>query len=159
MRNWSSGPVSSMPANAMPGDLFYDVNSGDTYIFWNTAWRKLPQDSDDPKNYLTATDYATASKGGAVKVGDGLSISSGKLKVAAATSEKVGGIIPGTGLAMGEGGALNLQSATAGAIGGVGLVANQTASTASDVAGLVTDFNTLLTALKAAGVMAADAEG
>lgn len=35
-------------------------------------------------------------------------------------------------------------------------VANQAASTASDVAGLVTDFNTLLAALKTAGVMTAD---
>jgi hypothetical protein len=121
-----------MPANAMPGDLFYDVNSGDTYIFWNTAWRKLPQDSDDPKNYLTATDYATASKGGAVKVGDGLSISSGKLKVADATASKVGGVL---------------------------LAANQAASTAETLEALVADFNTLLAALKAAGVMAADAEG
>ena len=35
--------------------------------------------------------------------------------------------------------------------------ANQAASTASDVAGLKSDFNTLLAALKAAGLMAADA--
>lgn len=34
--------------------------------------------------------------------------------------------------------------------------ANQAASTASDVAGLVTDFNALLTKLKAAGLMTAD---
>ena len=35
--------------------------------------------------------------------------------------------------------------------------ANQAASTASTVAGIVTDFNGLLTKLKAAGLMAADA--
>lgn len=35
--------------------------------------------------------------------------------------------------------------------------ANQAASTASDVAGIVADFNALLAKLKAAGLMAADA--
>lgn len=35
---------------------------------------------------------------------------------------------------------------------------NQAASTATDVAGLKADFNALLTKLKAAGLMAADAE-
>lgn len=35
-------------------------------------------------------------------------------------------------------------------------VENQAASTASDAAGLVTDFNALLTKLKTAGVMEAD---
>ena len=35
---------------------------------------------------------------------------------------------------------------------------NQAASTASTVAGAVTDLNALLTKLKAAGIMAADAE-
>ena len=34
--------------------------------------------------------------------------------------------------------------------------ANQTASTASDVAGLLADFNALLAKLKTAGIMAAD---
>jgi hypothetical protein len=38
------------------------------------------------------------------------------------------------------------------------VVENQAASTAADVAGLVTDFNALLTKLKAAGIMAPDAE-
>lgn len=40
---------------------------------------------------------------------------------------------------------------------GARLIANQTASTATDVAGLKTDFNALLTKLKAAGLMVADA--
>ena len=42
--------------------------------------------------------------------------------------------------------------------GTVSVVANQPASTAADAAGLVTDFNALLTKLKAAGIMEADAE-
>ena len=36
--------------------------------------------------------------------------------------------------------------------------ANQAASTATTIAGLVTDFNALITKLKTAGLMAADAE-
>lgn len=36
------------------------------------------------------------------------------------------------------------------------VAANQAASTATDVAGLKADFNTLLAAMKAAGLMAAD---
>lgn len=42
-------------------------------------------------------------------------------------------------------------------IGG-GVIANQPASTADTVAKLVTDFNTLLSSLKASGLMAADAD-
>ena len=72
---------------------------------------------------------ASASTKGGVKVGDGLSIASEKLSVAAATATK---------------------------LGGVKLVANQAASEATEVADLVTAFNTLLAALKTAGVMAAD---
>ena len=50
-----------------------------------------------------------------------------------------------------------LPPATADHAGVVGLAANQAASTATELAGLVTEFNTLLAALKAAGIMAADA--
>jgi len=39
----------------------------------------------------------------------------------------------------------------------VTVIANQLASTATDVAGLKTDFNALLTKLKASGLMTADA--
>ena len=49
-----------------------------------------------------------------------------------------------------------LPEASAEAIGGVKLVANQEASTATTVDELKEDLNTLLAALKAAGVMAAD---
>ena len=41
---------------------------------------------------------------------------------------------------------------------GLPVAANQADSTASDVAGLVADFNALLTKLKAAGLMEADEE-
>ena len=49
-----------------------------------------------------------------------------------------------------------LPAAEAAALGGVLLAANQAASTAMELSGLVTEFNTLLAALKAAGIMAAD---
>jgi hypothetical protein len=52
-----------------------------------------------------------------------------------------------------------LEAATADAIGGVMLAANQADSTASTVAGLKDDLNALLAKLKAAGVMAADEPG
>ena len=50
------------------------------------------------------------------------------------------------------GGTINLTNATI-----KGNVAVQADSTATDVAGLKTDFNALLTKLKAAGIMIADA--
>ena len=49
-----------------------------------------------------------------------------------------------------------LPAASEDALGGVKLVANQADSTATTVAGLKDDLNALLSALKAAGVMAAD---
>ena len=49
-----------------------------------------------------------------------------------------------------------LPAAEAAALGGVLLAANQVASTATELSGLVMEFNTLLAALKAAGIMAAD---
>ena len=49
-----------------------------------------------------------------------------------------------------------LSAAAADSPGVVGIAANQAASTAADTAALVADFNTLLAALKAAGIMAAD---
>ena len=52
--------------------------------------------------------------------------------------------------------AYTLPAAEAAALGGVLLAANQAASTATELSGLVTEFNTLLAALKAAGIMAAD---
>ena len=49
-----------------------------------------------------------------------------------------------------------LPASETAALGGVLLAANQAASTATELSGLVTEFNTLLAALKAAGIMAAD---
>ena len=52
-----------------------------------------------------------------------------------------------------------LPAAAAGSAGVVVMSTNQVASVATDVAALVTDFNTLLQKLKAAGIMAADEPG
>ena len=50
-----------------------------------------------------------------------------------------------------------LPAATAEALGGVQLAANQADSAASTIAGLNLEFNALLAKLKAAGIMAPDA--
>lgn len=52
-----------------------------------------------------------------------------------------------------------LPSAIADALGGVKLAANQVDSAASTIAALNIEFNALLAKLKAAGIMAPDAEG
>lgn len=52
-----------------------------------------------------------------------------------------------------EGDEYTLPVATTAAIGGVKKMTNQANTAATDVAGLVTDFNALLTKLKAAGMM------
>lgn len=52
-----------------------------------------------------------------------------------------------------DGGAYTLPAATTSALGGVKKAANQADSVATDVAGVVTDFNALLAKLKAAGMM------
>lgn len=54
----------------------------------------------------------------------------------------------------GAGGSYTLPAASAAALGGVKLAAHQAPSTATDAAGLVTDFNALLTKLQGSGAMA-----
>ena len=53
----------------------------------------------------------------------------------------------------------SVSAATEETLGCVKLAANQAASTATEVSGFVAEFNTLLAALKAAGIMAADESG
>jgi len=48
---------------------------------------------------------------------------------------------------------VTIPAATTADIGGVKKMTNQSASTATDVAGVVTDLNALITKLKAAGMM------
>ena len=67
-----------------------------------------------------------------------------------ATSDTLGGIKVGSGLSVEEDGTLSAD--------GVTKAENQADSTATDAAGLVTDFNALLAKLKTAGLMEADSE-
>ena len=53
-------------------------------------------------------------------------------------------------------GVVALPTATPSVLGGVKQATNQANSVATDVAGLVTDFNALLLKLKTAGIMVAD---
>lgn len=66
-------------------------------------------------------------------------------------------VIGGTLEIQEEASVTGLPSAAADSPGVVHIAANQAASTATELSGLVTEFNTLLAALKAAGIMAADA--
>jgi hypothetical protein len=63
-------------------------------------------------------------------------------------------VVKGTADGGGAGGSYTLPAATAAALGGVKLAAHQAPSTATDAAGLVTDFNALLTKLQGSGAMA-----
>ena len=58
-----------------------------------------------------------------------------------------------------EEGGYTLSAATADTLGGVKAAANQADSAASTVSALKDDLNALLTKLKAAGIMVADAPG
>jgi hypothetical protein len=53
-------------------------------------------------------------------------------------------------------GVVALPTATTSVLGGVKQATNQADSTATDVAGLLADFNALLLKLKTAGIMVAD---
>ena len=66
-----------------------------------------------------------------------------------ASASTLGGIKVGNGLSIDSDGVLSAD--------GISPAANQADSTATDVAGLVTDFNALLAKLKTAGLMEADA--
>ena len=107
--------------------------------------------------------------GGSLEILEGASVPGlPAATVAAATEEALGGVLA---VAKAETDTLEakigedhklyvppytLPAAEAAALGGVLLAANQAASTATELSGLVTEFNTLLAALKAAGIMAAD---
>lgn len=73
----------------------------------------------------------------------------------AATADTLGGIKVGSNLQIASG-VLTAKDATADAKGVVKMAANQAASTATTVANVKEDLNTLLAALKTAGIMVAD---
>ena len=107
--------------------------------------------------------------GGSLEILEGASVTGlPPAAVAAATEETLGGVIAAAKTEtdtveakIGEDRKLyvppyTLPAAVSDTLGGVKLAVNQAASTATEVSGLVTEFNTLLAALKAAGIMAAD---
>ena len=107
--------------------------------------------------------------GGTLEIQEGTSVTGLRpAVVAVATEEALGGVLAAAKAEtdtleakIGEDHKLyvppyTLPAAEAAALGGVLLAANQAASTATELSGLVTEFNTLLAALKAAGIMAAD---
>ena len=103
-------------------------------------------------------EQAGTNKLGGVKIGPGLNVTSaGVASVAPATNAAIGGVKVGSGLNVTDDGVLSAAAATAEAAGVVKMAANQSASTAVDVAGVVADLNTLIVALKTAGIMAPDA--
>ena len=110
--------------------------------------------------------------GGTLEIQEGASVTGlPSAAVAVATEEVLGGVLAAVKAEtdtleakIGEDHKLyvpsyTLPAAESGTRGGVLLTANQAASAATELSGLVTEFNTLLAALKAAGIMAADQPG
>ena len=84
-----------------------------------------------------------------------LAVKDGVVALPIATNAVLGGVIPdGTIITVSETGAITVPSATASVKGVVKQAVTQADSTATDVAGLKTDFNALLAKLKTAGLMA-----
>lgn len=71
---------------------------------------KLPPEIPDVDTLVTKTDYATASKAGVVKIGNNISVSSGKISVPAASDETAGVVKIGANLSIDESGALNADA-------------------------------------------------
>ena len=124
--------------------------------------------SYNAKNYTEQGGEKTVI-GGTLEIKEGASVTGlPSATVAAATETSLGGVLAvakaetdTVEAKIGEDHKLyvpsyTLPAAEAAALGGVLLAANQAASTATELSGLVTEFNTLLAALKAAGIMAAD---
>ena len=120
------------------------------------------------KNYM-AQGGEKLVIGGSLEILEGASVTGlPPASVSAATEETLGGVLAAAKTEtdtmeakIGEDHKLyvppyTLPAAVSDMLGGVKLAANQAASTATEVSGLVTELNTLLAALKAAGIMAAD---
>lgn len=104
------------------------------------------------KNYST-DGGDTLVIGGKLQIEEGAEVTGlpsgeGGYTLPAATTSTLGGVKVGNGLTVEADGTLSAD--------GITPAANQAASEAADLAGLVTDFNSLLSNLKTAGLMAAD---
>lgn len=99
------------------------------------------------KNYMTEGGDKLVI-GGNLTFEEGSTITGGTLvALTPATASELGSVKVGDGLVITDAGVLSVAGA-----------ANQAASTATTIEGLVSDFNAMLTKLKAAGLMAADSE-
>lgn len=107
------------------------------------------------KNYTEQGGEVTHI-GGSIVFDEGGTVSG--FPYSAATASKLGAVKIGSGLDVTSAGVVSVKAATAAGIGGVKQAANQAASTAADVAGVVADLNTLIASLKTAGIMVADAD-
>ena len=86
-----------------------------------------------------------------------ISVADGVVSLPIATTSVLGGVKPdGTIITVSETGAITVPDATDAVKGVVKQATNQADSTATEVAGIVADFNTLLGKLKIAGLMVAD---
>lgn len=120
------------------------------------------------KNYM-AQGGDTLVIGGTLVILEGASVTGlPPATVSAATEETLGGVLAAAKTEsdtleakIGENRKLyvppyTLPAAETGTLGGVLLAANQASSTATELSSLVAEFNTLLAALKTAGIMAVD---
>lgn len=88
---------------------------------------------------------------GKLTIGESATVTGGGFnQLAPATASTLGGIKVGSGLSITDEGVLSVNAITP--------AANQASSTAGSYSALREDFNTLLSALKAAGLMEADTE-
>lgn len=100
------------------------------------------------KNYTEQGGEKTVI-GGTLEIKEGATVTGlAADPLLAATADTLGGVKVGTGLTITDG-VLAVEKPLAAA-------ANQAASTATDVATLLTDFNALLEKMKTAGLMTAD---
>ncbi len=87
-----------------------------------------------------------------------LAVKDGVVAMPIATNAILGGVIPdGTVITVSETGAITVADASTTDKGVILQAENQVDSEATEVAGLVADFNALLLKLKTAGIMEADA--
>ena len=115
---------------------------------------------DDISGDISNIPVATTTTTGVVKVGSNLSVSSdGTLSSPAATATTYGSVKVGSGISFDSYGAMTVPSytlpaATTTTLGGVKQSAAVADSTATDVATLLANYNSLLAALRAAGILA-----
>ena len=117
------------------------------------------------KNYST-DEGNTWVVGGKLVIEEGAEVegmNGSEYELPIASSESLGGVKVGSGLSINESGVLSADSqapsiATTEVAGVVRMMANQAASTGSNLLSLENEFNSLLQKLKAAGLMAPDAE-